>query len=225
MSSRKHQVSQELLDLPLSGREDPALAPEGEPGEQRSAGPDGGGRAGDPRNLDLFADYRSARSGDVAAEAPPAVASDPLAGGPAGDEGVREVTPRDAPAVTRSNRLLAGLLDLGVLGLIVALGLLLAGASPGALPARAWAGPVGFLLVLSFVYLVFSLAFWGRTPGMMVARLIALDDGGDSLTGGQCVKRWLAAVLTAAFLGVPLVLFSGPRSLADRWSASVTARR
>jgi uncharacterized RDD family membrane protein YckC len=78
-----------------------------------------------------------------------------------------------------------------------------------------------FLLAFSFLYTVVPLAFWGYTPGMAWARLTTQSDDGEPLTFGQTAVRWLGGVLTAAFLGLPLLLF-GKRSLSDRLSHSQT---
>ena len=206
--------SQELLDLPLSGRA-PAAA-EGSPPSEVVV---------EPENLDLFAG-ESLADEDVAEEdasdTPPAV---PVAQ-PTVDEEVplsgSQAVPRP---VSRLDRLAGGVFDLAILLLVVALGLAITGVRGTDLPASAWAGPLGFLAVLSFVYFVFTLAFWGRTPGMATTRLHALAEDGDSLTGAQCVKRWLGSVATVLLVGIPVLVAPASRSLADRWSESLTARR
>lgn len=85
----------------------------------------------------------------------------------------------------------------------------------------AWPALGLFLLSFSFLYTVVPLAFWGHTPGMAWARLASQNDDGEPLTFDQTARRWLGAVLTTAFLGIPLLLF-GKRSLADRLSHSQT---
>ena len=85
----------------------------------------------------------------------------------------------------------------------------------------AWPALGVFLLAFSFLYTVVPLAFWGYTPGMAWARLASQNDDGEPLTFDQTARRWLGAVLTTAFLGIPLLLF-GKRSLADRLSHSET---
>lgn len=86
-------------------------------------------------------------------------------------------------------------------------------------------GLAALLLVFSFAYSVVPLAFWGATPGMRVARLVARDRDGGPLTFGQTALRWLAGLLTLALAGLPMLLALGPlgaRSPADRMSRSLT---
>lgn len=85
--------------------------------------------------------------------------------------------------------------------------------------------PVGiFGVVFSFLYYVLPLAFWGKTPGMSWAQVVARNEGDRPLTFGQTAVRWLAAVLTVALVGLPLLLALGGRPLADRMSRSRTLR-
>jgi uncharacterized RDD family membrane protein YckC len=79
-----------------------------------------------------------------------------------------------------------------------------------------------FLLAWSFVYCVVSLAFWGQTPGMAWAGLVARAARGEPLSFGQTVRRWAATWLTWALAGLPGLLALTGRSLADRLSASRT---
>ena len=122
-----------------------------------------------------------------------------------------------------SARLLAGLADLAVhLALAVALlfGSRLLGVEAG---LGDWPALVLFLLAFSFLYTVLPLAFWGQTPGMAWAGLVARGAGGESLTFGQTGRRWLAGLLTVALLGLPAFLaVGGGRSLTDRLSGSET---
>jgi len=89
-------------------------------------------------------------------------------------------------------------------------------------------GAVVFLGVFSFLYTVIPLAFWGQTPGMVRAGLVARSlegQGGEAgaLTFGQTALRWLSGLLTVALLGLPsLLVWVGGRSLADRVSGSQT---
>ena len=79
-----------------------------------------------------------------------------------------------------------------------------------------------FLLAWSFLYFVVSLAFWGQTPGMAWAGLIARVGESEPLSFGQTARRWAATWLTWACAGLPgLLAFTG-RSLADRMSGSRT---
>lgn len=120
-------------------------------------------------------------------------------------------------------RLLSGAIDLGVHALVLAVafaGVRLLGVSP---TVRSGLPFALFALVFSFLYCVFPLAFWGRTPGMALAHEIArgLDD--LPLSFGQTILRWLGALLTLALAGLPTLLaLVGERSLVDRLSGSKT---
>lgn len=158
-------------------------------------------------------------------EAPSHEPAPPAAGAPAEGPAARSPAPRPLarqPAPL-SARLLAGLADLAVhLALAVALlfGSRLLGVEAG---LGEWPALVLFLLVFSFLYTVLPLAFWGQTPGMAWAGLVARGGGGESLTFGQTGRRWLAGLLTVALLGLPTFLAAGGgRSLADRLSGSET---
>jgi uncharacterized RDD family membrane protein YckC len=122
-----------------------------------------------------------------------------------------------------SARYLGGLADLAVhLALAVALlfGSRLLGVEAG---FADWPAIAFFLLVFSFLYHVLPLAFWGQTPGMAWAGLVARSAGDANLSFGQTARRWLGALLTAALLGLPaLPAAGGKRSLADRLSDSDT---
>ena len=135
-----------------------------------------------------------------------------------------DAAPAPAPAGWTS-RLVASLADGAFLGAVLVgggLGATLLGVWPDAdalLPLAL------FALVFSFVYSVVPLAFWGRTPGMAAAGLVARDADGGPLTFGQTGLRWLGGLLTLAAAGLPLLLALGPlggRSLADRLSGSRT---
>ncbi len=121
-------------------------------------------------------------------------------------------------------RLLAGAIDSAVCG--VALGVLVAGASMLGAPPRAVDGPAYLLalLLFSFFYVVFSLVFWGRTPGMLRAGLAARSRRGRPLSPSQAALRWLGGVATVALLGLPTLLaLHDRRSLADYLSRSQLA--
>jgi uncharacterized RDD family membrane protein YckC len=80
-----------------------------------------------------------------------------------------------------------------------------------------------FLLPFSFLYQVFPLAFWGRTPGMARVGLVARSCDGQSLSFSQAALRWLSSLLTLATAGLPWILTATTgRSLADRLSDSQT---
>ena len=84
-------------------------------------------------------------------------------------------------------------------------------------------GVLLFVVVFSFVYHVFSLLFWGRTPGMTSSDLVTLDPSGESLTAWQSTLRWAGSLGTVLFAGLPMVVswFTG-LSLADLVSGSET---
>lgn len=118
-------------------------------------------------------------------------------------------------------RLVAGLLDLAVDGAAVLVAI--AGAAALGAPPRLAQWPAYALvgLTLSFVYAVYSLSFWGRTPGMARARLSARTANGGPINFGQAVGRWLGGVVTVGLLGLPiLLLVRGHASLADALSGT-----
>lgn len=120
------------------------------------------------------------------------------------------------------DRLLAGLADIGVHLVMIAasaLACVLVG-----VPVRAtdWPPFLGLALVLSFLYWIIPLAFWGQTPGMAWIGNVARSDGDEPLSFGQAVLRWLGALISLAFLGLPVLMAFGGRSLSDRLSDSKT---
>ncbi|HKI85620.1 MAG TPA: RDD family protein [Thermoanaerobaculia bacterium] len=133
---------------------------------------------------------------------------------------VAEGAPRSAPL---GKRLLAAAIDLVVwlaALLLLALGATLMGVAPG---RRDWPAALLFLAAFSFLYTVIPLAFWGKTPGMAWARIVARSGDGEPLTFGQTGSRWLACLLTIALLGLPALLALLPGgSLVDRLSHSHT---
>jgi uncharacterized RDD family membrane protein YckC len=122
-----------------------------------------------------------------------------------------------------STRWLAGLADLAVhvamaLALLFGARLLDVHAGLGDWPAL-----IVFLLVFSFLYHVLPLAFWGQTPGMAWAGLVARTAEGENLTFGQTARRWLGALATLLLAGLPALLsLAGGRSFTDRVSGSET---
>jgi uncharacterized RDD family membrane protein YckC len=122
-------------------------------------------------------------------------------------------------------RVSAGILDLAVVA--AACGVALVGSwALGAKPMRG-AGPglLLFALCFSYLYEVVPLTFWGRTPGMALAGLVARNTNGEPLVIRQSFYRWLASLLTVVLLGLPsLLALGGRRSLADRMSHSLTVR-
>lgn len=137
-------------------------------------------------------------------------------GEPAAEEDEEEV-----PAPVR-DRLLSGLLDLGI-QLLVLGGAAVSVHAMGIELAPADAAPFGVLaLIFSFLYWFIPLAFWGQTPGMAWVGNSAVSLADEPLTFGQSVLRWLGAILSLAFLGLPIALAFGGRSLTDRLSDSKT---
>jgi len=137
-------------------------------------------------------------------------------------EGATGPAPR--PVGLASARLMAGLLDaavvLGVM-LMVWVGLWWLDVD---LDLVSGALVLVFLLPFSFLYQIFPLAFWGCTPGMAKAGIVARNRDGQALSFSQAALRWLASVLTIASLGLPLILTGTTgRSLADRLSGSQTS--
>jgi uncharacterized RDD family membrane protein YckC len=117
-------------------------------------------------------------------------------------------------------RLVAGLADLGVV-LAVAVSAFVCVALMGvALTPLPWAPMALFLTAFSFLYCVFPLAFWGRTPGMAWQGLRAKNLDGRSLSFGQTAWRWLAGLLTVVTFGLPLVLTLKGTYLSDLLSKS-----
>lgn len=137
-----------------------------------------------------------------------------------GDGDVETGEPRPAAL---GPRLSAGLTDLAVMvgvGLILWLGSRALGVETTSDHAPALAL---FLLLFSAVYTIIPLAFWGKTPGMTRAGLIARTADGEPLTFGQTARRWAGGILTALLLGLPMLLALGDGgSLSDRLSASET---
>jgi uncharacterized RDD family membrane protein YckC len=127
------------------------------------------------------------------------------------------------PVVPVPAQLSAGLIDLGLIlavGLMTWLGLYFMGIS---IDLVDWGIVALFLLPFSFLYEVFPLAFWGRTPGMERVGLVARSRDGKSLSFSQAARRWLAAVITVCLLGLPWILTATTgKSLADRLSGSQT---
>lgn len=79
-----------------------------------------------------------------------------------------------------------------------------------------------FVVSFSFVYFVVPLAFWGGTPGMIWAGLVARNAVTEPLSFGQSVMRWFGSWLTMALAGLPGLLALSGRSLTDRLSGSAT---
>lgn len=85
-----------------------------------------------------------------------------------------------------------------------------------------WPAYLAFVAAFSFLYSVISLAFWGQTPGMVWAGIVARSEDAEPLAFGQTARRWFGGILTLALAGLPGLLALGGRSLADRLSGSRT---
>jgi uncharacterized RDD family membrane protein YckC len=216
-----------LFDLPLAADEPPA-PPRPSPRPPAAVVPAPGPAAALPLFPELPAPTRPA------AAPPPRMADSPLGPRPAAgppEERARHAGPavptrRPTAPAGLAARLGAGIFDLGVHALVVGAawgGIVGLGLRPG---GGAWL-PLGlFLLVFSFLYTVVPLAFWGATPGMAAAGIVAQSRDGSPLSFEQAGRRWLGALLTALLAGLPLLAAWGGRaSASDRLSSSRTARR
>lgn len=85
-----------------------------------------------------------------------------------------------------------------------------------------WPAYAAFLLAFSYLYSVISLAFWGQTPGMVWAGILARSRDAEPLAFGQTSRRWLGGLLTLALAGLPGLFALSGRSLADWMSGSRT---
>lgn len=126
----------------------------------------------------------------------------------------------DATSVAPGQRLRAALLDAAAVAAVTAVAAIGSSLLGAQLGGHALAGLVAFALCFSFLYHVVPLAFWGQSPGMSAARIIARDSDGAALTLSQALARWLGAVLTVVGLGLPLLLLRSGLTLGDRLSGS-----
>lgn len=137
------------------------------------------------------------------------------------DDSGTDVDTEDSPASFR-DRLLSGLLDLGIQLLVVS-SVVVAARAMGLRLDVGDGMPFAILgIIFSFLYWFIPLAFWGQTPGMAWVGNSALSLSNDPLTFGQSVLRWVGALLTLAFAGLPMLLAFRERSLTDRLSDSKT---
>jgi len=207
-----------LFDLPLEPVPEAARRSRG-----RATPPERGADLGElavgPETLPLFSDEEIDRHLDAELESPAPEALDEIA--PSRPRAVPD-PPRSPETAHLAARFRATCGDLAVLaaaGLAAAVG------------ARTLSAPVGvdqlaplllFVVVFSFVYAVVPLAFWGGTPGMIWAGLVARTSASEPLSFGQSVLRWFAGWATLGLLGLPGLLAVTGRSLVDRLSASTT---
>lgn len=198
-----------LFDLPL--------APSSAEGSSSRRGRRGGAPSEPPESLPLF---------EAEPEEP---AVEPEGGSEAGSRHSARARPRALPPpppalpfATLAARARGALGDLAILGSVGTVAV--AGARWLDAPVGWAQGPalLAFLLSWSFLYFVVSLAFWGQTPGMAWAGLVARSGVDEPLSFGQTARRWAATWLTWALAGLPGLLALGGRSLADRASGSNT---
>ena len=176
------------------------------------APPPTAGDGAPPEQLDLAEPPESSVASEDEAEIEPAAAA------PAVEES--EAAPGVAGRFARQ-WLLAGLADLGLHLVIVVVAAFAAVLLDLPVHVGQWPGFLAFALAFSFLYTALPLAFWGQTPGMSLCGLRALD-GSRQLSFGQTLVRWVAALLTVALAGLPLLLARSGRPLADRLSRSQT---
>lgn len=136
---------------------------------------------------------------------------------------VEEPVPLAATKAGIGDRFFAGLADVLLHSVVVGVAALAMLAIGHAVAWRDLPPLLVFALLFSFLYSVFSLAFWGQTPGMAWAGHLARSVTGEPLTFGQTALRWLGGLLTLILAGLPLLLaLAGGRSLSDRISDSKT---
>ncbi|MEM7049489.1 MAG: RDD family protein [Acidobacteriota bacterium] len=192
MTAADRLALEELEELPLFPEDSPAALSE----DELFAAPAG-----------------PAESATVPAEAEPALSYPAPA----------PAAPSEPVAAPLRARLIAVVADALLLSTVLAVCLLGSAFLGG--PTDVWRHGLAFaafLTVFSFVYSVVSLAFWGQTPGMVLAGVVARAGRDQPLTFGQTGLRWLAGWMTVALGGLPLLFVLTGRSLADRLSGSDT---
>lgn len=198
-----------LFDLPL----EPAVPEPEEPTPPARRGSRRPSESRDkPESLPLFgAEGESEGPGELDEPAPHAARPRPVPA-PAPE-------PPTASLAARARGAFGDLMILGGVGVLAVAGArtLEAAVGVGQIPAI-----LAFLLCWSFLYFVVSLAFWGQTPGMVWAGLVARSSGDEPLSFGQTARRWAATWLTWGLAGAPGLLALSGRSLADRFSGSRT---
>jgi uncharacterized RDD family membrane protein YckC len=183
-----------------------------------------------PESLPLFGADELDGDADEPLDAPPAAVPEPTrrerAGAGTSVPRSRPV-PLPPPAAATPTAPLGARLrgtagDLAVLAAVTVLATGGASALEVEVGARELPGLGLFLLAWSFLYFVVSLAFWGQTPGMAWAGLVARSGEHEPLSFGQTARRWAGTWLTWIAVGLPGLLALGGRSLADRLSGSST---
>jgi hypothetical protein len=211
--SKRPDDDDDLLDLPFD-------APSEEGPRSGDDAEDEGPGSEEPTNLALFDSDATEEeapmpsSGELEVETQPVAAREDV-----------EATGVEEDDVTAVSRWLAGSVDVLIHGGVLAALLLLLYFGFGVEPrSRQWPGYLLFLLSFSFLYVTLPLAFWGQTPGMAWLRLQTRDHDDRPMTFGQTVVQWAVGLGTTVLLGLPLLLTSGQRSLADRLTGAVTHR-
>lgn len=197
-----------LFDLPLHPETQPAAAAS----DESEAEPAEDGGAGAPEMAE-----RPTAAAEQALLFEVESPQESAAGDPAEDRPTPEV-----PA-SWGRRLQAGLADLAIHLLMLAVAATAAYRLGVRLTWDYWPPFAGLALIFSFLYWMVPVAFWGQTPGMAWVGQAArgLDD--QPLTFYQVFLRWIGALLTTALAGLPLLLALGAGgSLSDRLSASKT---
>ncbi len=192
-------------------------------------------KKGDKPELPLFADLPLRPVDDRTAGPPPAAPEPPAVPAQtdlfaAEEEGEEEISqsaaaPAESSAETPASlagRLRAGLADLAVQLLMLAVAAATAYRLGVTLTLDYWPPFAILALVFSFLYWVVPLAFWGQTPGMSWVGHLARGTHDEPLAFGQTFRRWIGALLTLGLAGLPLLLALGGRSLSDRISDSKT---
>jgi uncharacterized RDD family membrane protein YckC len=204
-----------LFDLPL---EPPPPGPTEDPGGRRRSA-----RRPNAETLPLFTETEI---DELLTEHLPAPEPEPVARVTTSSAHPRPKgvpAPAPAPPTAGLGRRLAGagadLVILAAVGSLAALGAVTLEAPVGVaqLPPLAL-----FVLAFSFLYFVVSLAFWGSTPGMSWAGLVARTAVDEPLSFGQTALRWIGTWLTWILAGLPGLLALSGRSFADRLSGSST---
>ncbi len=210
---RRQGVEPTLFDLPMRSEPgksgpsvdagDPAPAPKASPRSTAGQGPsilfdDDAEVAEDAPQLDLI-ELASKTSVEGAAGESPA-----------------------AEAAILGDRLLGGLADLAAQLLMLGLAIAITHSLGVVVTVADWMPFAVLASVFSFLYWVVPLAFWGQTPGMAWVGHAARSPGGEPLTFGQTIRRWLGSILTLGLAGLPLLLTLTGRSLTDRISGSKT---
>ncbi len=138
--------------------------------------------------------------------------------------GVRD-SDAEANVAPLSDRLLGGLADLAIQVLVLGLAIAASHGMGVTVTLADWQPFMMLMLAFSFLYWTVPLAFWGQTPGMAWVGHTARAEGGQPLTFGQTFLRWLGAILTFAFVGLPILAAWTGRSLTDLISKSRTLSR